>query len=71
MGAGCIGILKKMMEKRAPQNGFFFHPFLMFTSNLVYSVIWNQSVGLVHYGFVILRRNYSHLILEHLSCAVG
>ena len=23
-------------------------------------------VGLVHYGFVILRRNYSYLILEHI-----
>ena len=23
-------------------------------------------LGLVHYGFVTLRRNYSHLILEHV-----
>ena len=23
-------------------------------------------VGLVHYGFVTVRRNYSHLILEHV-----
>ena len=28
-------------------------------------------VGLVHYGFVTLRRNYSCLILEHVRREIG
>ena len=27
-------------------------------------------VGLVHYGFVTLHRNYSHLILEHVHSRI-
>ena len=33
------------MDKRAPQNGWFFIYFATFTSTLVYSIIWNQSVS--------------------------
>ena len=33
------------MEERAPQNGCFFIHFVMFPSTLVYSAIWNQSLG--------------------------
>ena len=29
-------------------------------------ILEDTYVGLVHYGFVTLRRNYSHLILEHV-----
>ena len=32
------------MEKLASQNWWFFIRFVDFTSNLVYSVVWNQSV---------------------------
>ena len=32
------------MEERAPQNGWFFIRFVVFTSNLVYSVVYNHSV---------------------------
>ena len=32
------------MEERAQQNGFFFIPFVMFNSTLVYSVVWNQPI---------------------------
>ena len=28
-------------------------------------------VGLINYGFVTLRRNYSHLILEHSPCIMS
>ena len=31
------------MEKHAPQNGGFFIRFVVFTSTLVCSVVWNQS----------------------------
>ena len=31
------------MEKFAPQNGYFFVRFVIFTSTLMYNVIWNHS----------------------------
>ena len=43
----------------------------MFSSILRYflQVIFKVTyVGLLHYGFVTLRRNHSHLILEHVCC---
>ena len=49
MGAGCSGIIhlflnQILMEKLAPQNGWFFIRFLAFTRTLVYSIVWDQSL---------------------------
>ena len=49
MGVRCSGLIKKkqiVMEERAPQNGCFFIVFVFFTNTLVYSVVWNQSLGI-------------------------
>ena len=36
---------------------------LRYFLRVIFEVVY---VGLVHYGFVTLRQNYSHLILEHV-----
>ena len=53
------------MEKRAPPNGWFLHPFLTFTSTIVYSVIWNQSRGSTSiWYFLCFSWKYDHGIFK-------
>ena len=41
---GCFFLIQRLMVERAPQNEWFFIHFSMFTSSLVYRVVWNQSL---------------------------
>ena len=42
------------------------HITVLYTSDFCRNYQEVTYVGLVHYGFVTLHRNYSHLILEHV-----
>ena len=53
---------------RSAYTGTYSETFLSILHYFLRVVFKVKYVGLVHYGFVILRRNYSQLILEHIIC---
>ena len=55
-----------MLRKRAADRGTYSETFLSALRDFLRVIFEVTYVRLVHYDFVILRKNYSHLILEHV-----
>ena len=56
-------MLTKLVADTGTYSGIFL-PILCYFLQVIFEVTY---VGLVHYGFLTLHRNYSHLILEHVT----